>query len=32
MKLQSPPKPVARIVRAIELQRGVTLAPMNKES
>jgi len=32
MKLQSPPKPVARIVRAIELQRGVTLAPSNKES
>jgi hypothetical protein len=32
MKLQSPPKPVAHIVRMIEIQRGVTLAPMNKGS
>jgi hypothetical protein len=32
MKLQAPPKPVAHIVRAIETKRGVTLAPMKKES
>jgi len=32
MKFQSPPKPIARIVRAIETARGVTLAPKNKEA
>jgi hypothetical protein len=32
MKLQTPPKPIAHIVRAIETKRGVTLAPSNKES
>jgi hypothetical protein len=32
MKLQTPPKPIAHIVREIETRRAVTLAPANKES
>jgi len=30
--MQTPPKPIAHIVRAIETARGVTLAPAQKES
>jgi len=32
MKMQTPPKPIAHIVRAIETARNVTLAPKTKES
>ena len=31
MQMQTPPKPIAHIVRAIETARGVTLAPKTKE-
>jgi len=30
--MQTPPKPIAHIVRAIEIARGVTLAPAQKET
>ena len=32
MQLQTPPKPIAHIVRAIETARKVALAPAQKES
>jgi len=32
MQFQTPPKPIAHIVRAIETARGVTLAHKEKES
>ena len=32
MQFKTPPKPIAHIVRAIEIARGVTLAPTQKES
>ena len=32
MQLQTPPKPIAHIVRAIEATRNVTLASNNKET
>ena len=32
MSMQTPPQPIAHIVREIETRRLVTLAPANKES
>ena len=32
MNMQTPPQPIAQIVREIETRRLVTLAPANKES